>query len=83
MAKLHINDDVVTVVNTHLGVHMRERIKQNPILWSVLEKLEQPSILAGDFNMEMDDPFMKRLSSQWKKNHSSEQPAYHGKWHGD
>lgn len=67
MVKLQINEDVVTVVNTHLGVHMRERIKQNPILWNTLEKLEQPTILAGDFNMEMDDPFMKRLNARWKK----------------
>ncbi|MGG4096131.1 endonuclease/exonuclease/phosphatase family protein [Paenibacillus lautus] len=67
MVKLQINEDVVTVVNTHLGVHMKERIKQNPILWNALEKLEQPTILAGDFNMEMDDPFMKRLNARWKK----------------
>ncbi|WP_372637861.1 endonuclease/exonuclease/phosphatase family protein [Cohnella sp.] len=67
IVKLQINECVVTIVNTHLGAHMSERIKQNSVLWSVLEKLEQPTILAGDFNMEMHDSFMKRLSSRWKK----------------
>jgi len=65
--KLQMNEETVTVVNTHLGVGMKERTKQNPILWRVLDQLEQPAILAGDFNMDMDDSFMKRLESRWKK----------------
>ncbi|CAM4408664.1 endonuclease/exonuclease/phosphatase family protein [Paenibacillus alkaliterrae] len=66
-AKLQINENTITVVNTHLGVHTKERIKQLPVLWDALDKLEQPAILAGDFNMKMDDPFMKRLNSRWQK----------------
>ncbi|MDQ6420810.1 endonuclease/exonuclease/phosphatase family protein [Paenibacillus sp. LHD-117] len=68
IARLQFNEsNTVTVINTHLGVHAKERIKQFPILWDALVKLEQPAILAGDFNMEMDDPLMKQLNSRWQK----------------
>ncbi|WP_133257498.1 endonuclease/exonuclease/phosphatase family protein [Paenibacillus montanisoli] len=66
-ARLQIGEESVTVLNTHLGVHTKERMKQIPILWDALNKLERPAIIAGDFNMEMDDPLMKQLKSRWQK----------------
>lgn len=66
-ARLQIGGETVTVLNTHLGVHTKERMKQVPILWDALNKLERPAIIAGDFNMEMDDPLMKQLNTRWQK----------------
>lgn len=42
-------------------------MKQVPILLEVLNKLERPVIITGDFNMEMDDPLMKRFNNHWQK----------------
>ncbi|MCQ6560223.1 endonuclease/exonuclease/phosphatase family protein [Paenibacillus mendelii] len=67
IARLQIRGETVTVLNTHLGVNTKSRMKQVPILCDVLNKLEQPAILAGDFNMEMDDALMKQMNSRWQK----------------
>jgi endonuclease/exonuclease/phosphatase family metal-dependent hydrolase len=66
-ARLQIGEETVIVLNTHLGVHTKERMKQVPILLEVLNKLERPAIITGDFNMEMDDPLMKRFNNHWQK----------------
>ncbi|WP_336774262.1 endonuclease/exonuclease/phosphatase family protein [Paenibacillus sp. MMO-58] len=66
-ARLQIGEEIVSVLNTHLGVHTKERLKQIPILLDALIKLRKPAILAGDFNMEMDDPLMERLNYHWQK----------------
>ncbi|GGD68802.1 endonuclease/exonuclease/phosphatase family protein [Paenibacillus nasutitermitis] len=65
--RVQIGEGTVIVLNTHLGVHKKERKKQVPILLEVLNKLDRPAIVTGDFNMEMDDPLMKRLNTHWQK----------------
>jgi len=65
--RLQIGDETVIVLNTHLGVHKKERMKQVPILLKVLNKLGRPAIITGDFNMETDDPLMKLLHTPWQK----------------
>lgn len=67
MAKIQIDEAVVTVINTHLGKSTNERMKQVPILLNTLNQYGQPSILAGDFNMEMADSLMKPFNFHWQK----------------
>ncbi|KOP68426.1 hypothetical protein AMS62_26635 [Bacillus sp. FJAT-18019] len=67
MAKIQMDIDVLTVINTHLGKHTKERTKHIPILLNTLNLYDKPSVLAGDFNMEMDDSLMKSFSSHWQK----------------
>ena len=67
MAKIQIDEAVVTVINTHLGKSTNERKKQVPILLNTLNQYGQPSILAGDFNMEMADSLMKPFNFHWQK----------------
>jgi endonuclease/exonuclease/phosphatase family metal-dependent hydrolase len=57
----------LTLVNTHLGVLKREQKWQMPILCDALAKLNGPTILMGDFNMEMTDLPMKLLLPNWNK----------------
>ncbi|WP_052476323.1 endonuclease/exonuclease/phosphatase family protein [Cohnella kolymensis] len=66
-ARLQIDAGTVTVLNTHLGVNAEERIKQFPVLLDEINKLERPAIIAGDFNMGIDDPLMEPLNSQLHK----------------
>ncbi|MBU5348351.1 endonuclease/exonuclease/phosphatase family protein [Paenibacillus lautus] len=67
MAKIQMDKAVVTVMNTHLGKSTNERTKQVPILLNTLNQYGQPSILAGDFNMEKHDTLMKPFNFHWQK----------------
>lgn len=66
-ARLQVGSETVTVLNTHLGVNTKERVKQIPIFLDALNKLERPAIIAGDFNMGIDDPLMEPLNTHWRK----------------
>lgn len=57
----------VTVLNTHLGVSVKEREKQIPIVADILKDVEGPSILMGDFNMESDHKLMEQTFGEWSK----------------
>lgn len=66
-ARLQVGGEMVTVLNTHLGVYAKERVKQIPIFLNALNKLERPTIITGDFNMGIDDPLMEPLHTHWRK----------------
>lgn len=57
----------IDVLNTHLGVQAAERLMQVPPLLQRMERLEEPAIVLGDFNMEADDETMSPLLRGWRK----------------
>lgn len=69
IADLLIDGQIVSVVNTHLGVMADERRSQVPILLSAVNHLKQPAILTGDLNMrpEEEQQFLGKLDKRWNK----------------
>lgn len=49
-AELHVGGRTITVATTHLGVAAPERERQLPQLLDVLERVNRPLLLMGDFN---------------------------------
>lgn len=67
IAKIRLDGQEVTIANTHLGVLEKEREKQIPLLNGILNGLEQPAILCGDFNISANDTRLKQIGSRWSK----------------
>jgi endonuclease/exonuclease/phosphatase family metal-dependent hydrolase len=65
IAGIQINGEIITLINTHLGILKREQKWQMSILRDVLKSIKTPAILMGDFNMEMSNTQMQLLS--WHK----------------
>jgi endonuclease/exonuclease/phosphatase family metal-dependent hydrolase len=67
IAGIQINGEIITLINTHLGILKGEQKWQMSILRDVLKSIKSPAILMGDFNMEMSNIEMQQLSSFWHK----------------
>jgi endonuclease/exonuclease/phosphatase family metal-dependent hydrolase len=52
---LEIDGQIITILNTHLGLEMPERVRQFAEIQRILNYLSGPMILLGDFNAEPDD----------------------------
>jgi len=60
----------VQIINTHLGLHPRERVAQVEALlgsdWLAHEQCQEPVILCGDLNALPSSPVCRRLGGQLK-----------------
>ncbi|WP_282939441.1 endonuclease/exonuclease/phosphatase family protein [Paenibacillus sp. RC67] len=54
--------ELVTIVTTHLGVTRADRERQMPELLRILKEIRTPIVLLGDLNMTDQDPLMKELN---------------------
>jgi endonuclease/exonuclease/phosphatase family metal-dependent hydrolase len=66
-AEIHVGSQMVEFYNTHLGVTLEDRERQVPILVQKLEEATIPTILMGDFNMEIDHSLMAGIRNQFYK----------------
>jgi endonuclease/exonuclease/phosphatase family metal-dependent hydrolase len=67
----------IQVINTHLGLHPRERMAQVAALlgkdWLSHEQCREPVILCGDFNALPSSPVCRRLGGRLKDVHTEAQ----------
>jgi endonuclease/exonuclease/phosphatase family metal-dependent hydrolase len=66
-ADILLGHDIIQVVNTHLGLSTLERQKQMQLLMEILRDASIPTVVMGDFNMEIDHSLMEDLKKGWKK----------------
>lgn len=64
---IQAGEKTLRVLNTHLGVSERDRQGQMPLLMKLIEEVQGPTILMGDFNMEIDHPLMAAIKGSWQK----------------
>ncbi|NOU92937.1 hypothetical protein GC093_06770 [Paenibacillus sp. LMG 31456] len=60
-AQIKLEERIVTIVTTHLGVARSERELQMPALVDILKSIGTPLIVMGDFNMPDSDNLMSDL----------------------
>lgn len=64
-ANIDVHGEQISVFTTHLGVHMEEREQQLPILLEIVQERQFPSILLGDFNMQIHHSLMQPIKEHW------------------
>lgn len=79
-AELIVRGMRLQVVNTHLGVSVKEQQRQMPALLEMLRQasLPYPLVIVGDFNMESKNELMKELLSDWQKVKTGQPTFYKG-----
>lgn len=65
---------LLSVVTTHLSVHVEERQRQMPLLLDFLSAVHGAAVLTGDFNMETANTLMWGLQDEWRQA-NLQQPA--------
>lgn len=78
-AELIVHGMRLHVVNTHLGVSLKERQKQMPVLFDKLSEqtTPYPLVITGDFNMESKHELMENLMSKWQKADTGGQATFY------
>jgi endonuclease/exonuclease/phosphatase family metal-dependent hydrolase len=60
-AQTELKGHQLTLISTHLGVARSDRELQMPSLLKIVQSIDQPVIMMGDFNMSAADPLMQSL----------------------
>lgn len=65
--RLETSEGPLTVIDTHIGILAREKLRQMRELRKELASAERPALLLGDFNMTAGDPLLQELPGGWRK----------------
>ncbi len=66
IAEVEINGKIVTVMNSHFGLHDIEIDKATDTVLAAKETLSGPVVLTGDFNIVPEDPHIQRIKAVFK-----------------